>query len=60
MDWLKIISALFIVAMMVMLFPRLKQASKNAPKGTQEDWMAAIKPLLLVVGFVVVLIMLVR
>jgi hypothetical protein len=59
MDWLKIISAIFIVAMMVMLYPRLKQSAQNAPKGSKEDWMDAIKPLAMVVAFVIILIMLV-
>ena len=59
MDWLKIVSALFIAAMMVMLYPSLKRASQNSPKADREDWMAAIKPLALVVAFVIILIMLV-
>jgi hypothetical protein len=60
MDWLKIGSVLLLIAMMVMLFPRLKQASENAPKGSKEDWLGVIKPLALVVVFVIVLIMLAR
>lgn len=60
MDWLKIVSALFIVAMLFMLYPRLKHASQNAPKGSKEDWLGVIKPLLMVVLFVIVLIVLVR
>ena len=59
MEWLKIISALFLVAMMVMIYPSLKHASKNSPKGSKEDWMSVIKPLLMVVIFVVALILLV-
>jgi hypothetical protein len=60
MDWLKIISALFLVAMMVMLYPRLKYATQNSPKGTKGDWLSVIKPLVLVVVFVIALILLVR
>lgn len=60
MDWLKIVSALFIAAMLVFLYPRMRDASKNAPKGTREDWMGAIKPLIMVVVFVIILIMLVQ
>jgi general stress protein CsbA len=59
MDWLKIVSALFIGAMLVMLYPRLKHATKHSPKGSSEDWMAAIKPLVFVVIFVIALIVLV-
>jgi len=60
MDWIKIISALFIVAMMVMLYPSLKNASKNSPKANKEDWISAIKPLLFVVIFVIALVILAR
>lgn len=60
MDWLKIISALFIVAMMVMLYPSLKNASKNSPKASKEDWISAIKPILFVVIFVIALVILAR
>lgn len=60
MDWLKIISAIFLVAMMVMLYPSLKNAAKNSPKGTTEDWMSFVKPMVFVVGFIIILIMLVQ
>ena len=59
MDWLKIGSALLLVAMMVMLYPSLKHASKNSPKASKEDWISVIKPLLFVVIFVIALIVLV-
>ncbi len=60
MDWLKIVSALMLVAMMVMIYPSLKRASKNSPKATKEDWVSVIKPLLFVVIFIIALIALVR
>ncbi len=60
MDWLKIVSALFLVAMMVMLYPSLKHASKNSPEATKDDWIALIKPILFVVVFVIALIILAR
>jgi len=59
-DWLKIISAIFIVGMMFMIYPSLKHASANSPKATKDDWMSAIKPLLMVVAFVIALILLVQ
>jgi len=59
MDWLKIGSALLLVAMLVMLYPRLKHASANSPKGSKDDWMGVIKPLAMVVIFVIVLLMMV-
>ncbi len=60
MDWLKITSALFLVAMMFMIYPSLKHASQNSPKATKEDWISVIKPILFVVVFVIALIILVQ
>jgi len=60
MDWLKIGSALFLVAMLVFIYPRMKQAVKNSPKGTMKDWMGFIIPIAGVVLFVVLLIASVR
>lgn len=56
MDWMKIFSALLIVAMLVYLLPRAKDMITNSPKGSNNDWMAALIPLLLVIGFVFLLI----
>ena len=60
MDWLKIGSALFLVAMLVFIFPRMRQAIKHSPKGTMKDWLGYIFPLGFVVLFVAFLIMSVR
>lgn len=59
MDWLKIGSALFLVAMMVFVFPRMRMALKHAPKGTSQDWMGLLLPIAAVIGFVILLIMMV-
>lgn len=60
MDWLKIGSALFIVMMLVFIYPRMRHAMKHAPKGTTQDWMGYVIPVLIVIGFVIMLIMMVR
>jgi hypothetical protein len=60
MDWLKISSAIFMVAMLVFIFPRMRQAMKDSPKGTAQDWKGFIIPLAAVIGFVVLLMMMVR
>ena len=60
MDWVKIGTALFLVAMMVYLFPRMKNAIKHSPKGTMKDWMGYIIPIAFVILFVIFLIMSVR
>lgn len=60
MDWIKIISALFLVAMLVLIFPRAMQMLKHSPKGTASDWKGFLIPIVLVVLFVLFLIMSVR
>jgi len=59
MDWVKIGSALFLVAMLVFIFPRMKHAVQHAPKGTMQDLMGFIVPIVAVIGFVILLIMMV-
>lgn len=59
MDWMKIGWALLLGAMVLVLLPRVKHMVKESPKGSADDWRAAIIPLLMVVGFVVLLIMMV-
>jgi hypothetical protein len=60
MDWLQIGSAALMVGMLVFIFPRVRHAMKNSPKGTSQDWMGFIIPLAAVIGFVILLIMSVR
>ena len=59
MDWIKIGSALLLVAMLFFLFPRAKSAIANSPKGTTKDWMGFVVPVAVVVLFVMLLIVLV-
>lgn len=56
MDWVKIGSALFLVAMMIFIFPRMRQAAKHAPKGTSSQWLNFLVILLVVAAFVMFLI----
>ena len=60
MDWVKIGSALFLLAMIVFIFPRMRQAIKHSPKGTMKDWMSFIIPIAGVILFVALLIASVR
>jgi uncharacterized membrane protein len=59
MDWMKIVSALFLVAMMIYIWPSAKNMLTNSPDAEKGDWQSAILPILAVVGFVVLLIALV-
>jgi len=55
MDWTKIFSALLIIAMIVFLFPRAKEMLKNSPKASNNDLVAILIPLILIIGFVFLL-----
>lgn len=56
MDWTKIGSALFLIAMLAFIFPHMKSAVENAPKGTLNDWLGFIGPILAIVAFIILLI----
>jgi len=56
MDWLKIGSAVFLIAMIVFMWPRMKHAIANSPKGNISDWMGYIIPMAAVIGFIILLI----
>ncbi len=59
MDWLKIASAIFLVAMFFMILPGAKNMVKNSPRGSASDWMGFILPIGAIVLFVILLITLV-
>ena len=59
MDWVQIGSALFMLAMIIFLFPRAKAAIQNSPKGSAGDWMGYILPMVAIALFIVLLIALV-
>ena len=59
MDWMKIGSALLIVAMIVFIFPRAKQMLKDSPEAQPGDWQGVLLPILAVIGFVLLLIVMV-
>ena len=59
MDWMKIGSALLLVGMLIFVFPRMRHAVKNSPKGTSKDWMGFITPLAVVIIFIILLIQMV-
>lgn len=60
MNWVTIGSAALMIGMLVFIYPRMRQAMKDSPKGTNEDWKGFIIPLAAVIGFVVLLILSVR
>ena len=58
--WLQIATAVVVGMMLFFLYPTAKHWLKHGPKAEKGDWNAALLPLLLVVGFVVLLVMMVR
>lgn len=59
MDWVKIGSALLMLAMVIYLFPRAKQAVQNSRKAESGEWMSFALLMGGVVLFVIALIALV-
>jgi len=59
MDWMKILSALGLAAMLFFIYPSMRNAIKHSPKGNMQDWMGFIIPLTAVIGFVALLVMMV-
>jgi hypothetical protein len=59
MDWLKIASAVFLIAMFFYILPSAKRMVKNSPKGSASDWMGFIVPMAAVILFIILLITLV-
>ena len=59
MDWLKIGTAVLLIAMMIYIWPAAKRMLQESRAPEKGDWQAILLPLLAVVGFVVLLIYLV-
>lgn len=59
MGWETIGSAVLMIAMLVFIFPRMRHAVKNAPKGSFEDWKGFLIPLGAIILFVIFLIQMV-
>ncbi len=59
MDWMKILSALFIIAMIAWLWPRARRMMEDSRKAEPGEWGGVLLPLAAVAGFVVLLIMMV-
>ncbi len=56
MNWIAIGSAALLIGMIIFIFPRMKHAVANSPKGTMKDWMGYLVPLAAVIGFIILLI----
>jgi hypothetical protein len=59
MDWTKIGTIILLGAMLLFIFPRMRHAVKNAPKGSNKDWLNYLMIIVAVGLFVVFLIQMV-
>ena len=57
--WMKIGSAVLLVAILAMIFPRARQMMKESPKGTPAQWVSFLIPVTVVVLFVLLLMQMV-
>ena len=58
--WEAILAGVLVLAVLFFFGPGAKRAAENAPKAGAGDWKAVLVPLALVVGFVVLMIMMIR
>ncbi|MCW9023174.1 MAG: hypothetical protein OQK73_00690 [Gammaproteobacteria bacterium] len=55
--WMKVGSAILLGMMILFILPRAKTMIKESPKASSDDWRGILLPLVLIVGFVILLIM---
>lgn len=55
MDWMKIGSALMLIAFLAVMLPRVNQVWKQTPEAKQGDWPMAVLALAGVIGFILLL-----
>lgn len=58
--WMKIVLAAVLGFMALRLWPSARHMLKHGPEGSSEDWRAALLPIAAVVGFILLLILMVR
>lgn len=58
--WIKITVALVLGFMVIRFWPVASQMFKHGPKGSADDWRAVLLPIAAVIGFVILLILMVR
>jgi len=58
--WLEIIVVIVLGMLLFRMYPAAKHWMENGPKAEKGDWSAVMLPLLAVIGFVILLIAMVR
>ena len=57
--WEAILAGVLVLAVLFFFGPGAKRSAENAPKAGAGDWKAALIPILLVAGFVVLMILMI-
>jgi len=57
--WEAILAGVLVLAVLFFFGPGAKRSAENAPKAGAGDWRAALIPILLVAGFVVLMILMI-
>ena len=57
--WEAILAGALVLAILFFFGPGAKRAAEKAPKADASDWKAALVPILLVAGFVVLMILMI-
>nr|VFK17108.1 MAG: hypothetical protein BECKLPF1236B_GA0070989_11106 [Candidatus Kentron sp. LPFa] len=58
--WEQVLLGAVAILILLWFLPGTRKVVKESPKGTREDWLGAIKPVLLVIAFVIFLILIAR
>nr|VFK09685.1 MAG: hypothetical protein BECKLPF1236A_GA0070988_100269 [Candidatus Kentron sp. LPFa]VFK31472.1 MAG: hypothetical protein BECKLPF1236C_GA0070990_101408 [Candidatus Kentron sp. LPFa] len=58
--WEQVLLGAVAILILLWFLPGTRKAVTESPKGTREDWLGAIKPVLLVIAFVIFLILIAR
>ncbi len=60
MDWMKILAVVAGVMMLFVMWPAYKHWSQHGPKAKPGDWQSLLLPLVALIGFLVLLVQMVR
>nr|VFK37385.1 MAG: hypothetical protein BECKSD772F_GA0070984_101434 [Candidatus Kentron sp. SD]VFK43793.1 MAG: hypothetical protein BECKSD772E_GA0070983_102917 [Candidatus Kentron sp. SD] len=58
--WEQILLGAAAILILLWFLPGAKKSVKESPKGTKEDWLALIKPIAMVIAFIIFLILIAR
>nr|VFJ59581.1 MAG: hypothetical protein BECKFW1821A_GA0114235_10929 [Candidatus Kentron sp. FW]VFJ68859.1 MAG: hypothetical protein BECKFW1821B_GA0114236_11549 [Candidatus Kentron sp. FW] len=58
--WEQILLGAAAILILLWFLPGTKKAVEEGPKGTKEDWLGIIKPIGMVIAFVILLILIAR